>query len=529
MSELKVNDLFDDLFHENKRLINELVFATKYFNVMNKFKAFVDLILDKIKTNLDPNIIKIYEELGQEVDNTWNSWYGFGDKQLTDQRVNGFSDTNSNHESIEVKPDIFVPDQSMDTFAEESNDSFYSVLSNNETTTDCHSKTINQSFDQNISQTNSKAIDSQSVDKHNEQIDSQSKDLKNGSKTKDLSIIGNDFKCIFDGCPKVFDTQTKLVGHQKRCHSGQWFVCNRPECQYKTRTKSLIKFHENNHSLDETYKKSESFVCDFQGCVGRFSDRGDFRRHMSQHKANKSFVCEYESCYKKFKSKDLLERHIKECHLTTQQTFRCDLKSCDKSFQTYELMAKHMSFHNMDKHFECKYSDCEFKIRNLKSLRKHMKVVHKIDRPFKCMADGCLFSTETISALQLHNKTVHLNGELYLCDRRGCAKIFKSQASLNAHYNNFHSDLIFDCDWPGCQFFAKSKTCLKSHERSHENERQYACDWKGCDKRFNFKHKLTLHMRTHTQEKRYVCNWPDCQYRCIFGGNLRKHMRVHQK
>ena len=44
-----VNDIFDDLFNENKRLLNELLFANKCIEVLNEIKTFLDLNSNEIK------------------------------------------------------------------------------------------------------------------------------------------------------------------------------------------------------------------------------------------------------------------------------------------------------------------------------------------------------------------------------------------------------------------------------------------------------------------------------------------------
>ena len=62
MAYINVNDIFDDLKEENRRLLNELLFADKCLKCLTKFKSFVDLVINKINNNLDDKDISKYRE-----------------------------------------------------------------------------------------------------------------------------------------------------------------------------------------------------------------------------------------------------------------------------------------------------------------------------------------------------------------------------------------------------------------------------------------------------------------------------------
>src|ERR1700755_1934203 len=59
LSVIRVNDIFDELIDENKRL-------KQCLNVFNQFKTFVDLVFNKLKNNLDSNDLQEFNRL-QEV------------------------------------------------------------------------------------------------------------------------------------------------------------------------------------------------------------------------------------------------------------------------------------------------------------------------------------------------------------------------------------------------------------------------------------------------------------------------------
>ena len=63
MSSILVNDIFDELIDENKRLLNELLFSNKCINLFIEFKSFIDSISLKLKPILVSNELIKYNEL----------------------------------------------------------------------------------------------------------------------------------------------------------------------------------------------------------------------------------------------------------------------------------------------------------------------------------------------------------------------------------------------------------------------------------------------------------------------------------
>ena len=62
MAYIIVNNIFDDLKEENKRLLNELLFADKCLKCLIEFKSFVDLVINKINNYLEVTDISKYRE-----------------------------------------------------------------------------------------------------------------------------------------------------------------------------------------------------------------------------------------------------------------------------------------------------------------------------------------------------------------------------------------------------------------------------------------------------------------------------------
>ena len=62
MAYININDIFNNLKEENKRLLNELLFADKCLKCLIEFKSFVDLVINKINNYLEENDILKYRE-----------------------------------------------------------------------------------------------------------------------------------------------------------------------------------------------------------------------------------------------------------------------------------------------------------------------------------------------------------------------------------------------------------------------------------------------------------------------------------
>ena len=68
--DIKVNDIFDELLAENKRLLNELLFSQKCLNVLNKIKIHLNLIHNKYENIIDSEDKQLLNELTEEYKQT---------------------------------------------------------------------------------------------------------------------------------------------------------------------------------------------------------------------------------------------------------------------------------------------------------------------------------------------------------------------------------------------------------------------------------------------------------------------------
>ena len=88
MSSLNVNDILEELLDENRRILNELLFAHNYVIKSLEFKEFIDSNVKEFVDNLKPDVKKKYEELSRELN------------RLIDQKWANISDESPNESKI---------------------------------------------------------------------------------------------------------------------------------------------------------------------------------------------------------------------------------------------------------------------------------------------------------------------------------------------------------------------------------------------------------------------------------------------
>ena len=60
---VEVKDIFDELLTENKRLLNELLFANKCLDVLNEFKIHLNRVYDKFESIIRSDDKREFNEL----------------------------------------------------------------------------------------------------------------------------------------------------------------------------------------------------------------------------------------------------------------------------------------------------------------------------------------------------------------------------------------------------------------------------------------------------------------------------------
>ena len=147
--------------------------------------------------------------------------------------------------------------------------------------------------------------------------------------------------------------------------------------------------------------------------------------------------------------------------------------------------------------FACK--KCDFKAKNLTTLRVHIKYDHRGAVSFTC--DFCVFEAKQKASIQNHVKKMHT----FVCQK--CSYVGKNKMDLKFHINEAHQQprdedikMIFSCE--ECDYIGKRERDLNSHMRlahstdeAEYDEKSFPCE--DCDYVGKKKCNLKAHMRCH--------------------------------
>lgn len=133
---------------------------------------------------------------------------------------------------------------------------------------------------------------------------------------------------------------------------------------------------EENSDMDRDLMEKK-WVCDYDGCLRRYTTAGNLNTHQKTHKGEFSYVCDENSCHKGFLTSYALKIH-RRVH-TNERPYECELNDCSKKFTTLYRLKAHKRIHNGDT-FDCIKCSKEFTTQS--DLKKHFRV-HTGEKPYK--------------------------------------------------------------------------------------------------------------------------------------------------
>ena len=317
--------------------------------------------------------------------------------------------------------------------------------------------------------------------------------------------------------------------------------------------------YESELTYDKLYYK-----CLLNECNKHFEIPSDLHRHqIESHKDvdrnnmkeyqlfKKYFKCGYDLCGKEFKDMSHIRKHITGVHMKTYKPkliydklyYKCSLKDCIQKYKSISELNRHQteSHSHIDRNsktkseiyskvFKCEYDLCGKEFYKLEGIKFHIRSAHMNDYKFKCDYHGCGKMFKFNITLKSHQNNVHNEGDSIMCDHLGCGKLIKNRKYLLKHKLEVHSNRpLFSCDYENCTYSSKYKTSLEMHQKyTHSNDRPFLCDVNGCEKRYKTKVALNLHLNAHKNLTKVICPINGCG-KHVMPHRLRAHISLHSQ
>ena len=565
-TKIQINDIFHELFDENERLLNELMFANKCLNVLITFKTFVDFISNKIKSNLDSNESKKFEKLSEEVKQVLTQKSNENSFPITEELSQNL--LNSENDS-QVLGNAFKIFDSTKDFDQRFDDTFDYIMrhyfedQNIETNLKDIEETEYLSQDSYDSDSDYIPEPKEIIpkEKREKTFNCNSCDEKYKSKSnlnkhmREEHNRGDPYVCKVNGCDFRSFIRNKYQNHMKAHRNGvKPFSCAHVGCDYTTYSKDKMKRHRTTHKIqyecnichnkymtEDALKQhieehnNNDIKCDFNGCHYRTLNKKEFEIHMNRHKGIKPFQCTYDLCEKSYFDRKNLDIHINRVHKNNEHV--CE--DCGKRFTQKYWFQFHKVIHLDDsqKPLVCGQPNCQFRTNSESHMKYHRREKHcdpRLACPLNC---GKFFRNEQMIASHMVS---HSDQRNFVCDVEGCHKTYKTKNSLHMHLLSHKELTRFSCEWPGCEYKSNIRNRLVRHQLIHKkvdtdyknsvlykDETPLTCEWPGCQFKSNFKNKMTRHQLVHSNEKNLSCDWPQCGKTFKYKISLDLHMKGH--
>ena len=401
MSCILVEDIFDELKHENKRLFDELLFSNKCLNKLIEFKINFDLHSKQFKSSLDSNdwlkferlldefndvVVKLHIRPKLPINSTvvskeqLNTSSGASVKSFIESPVEVTDETHKNGltvdigdsedetSSVDFEDAIIVDDSEYDAKEED-------LIPENILEEKLESNELFQDIDENIDEEYVQNADPslyrlpedcikplEGKTEYEVPVDAN-QTQKNGF-TEDVIKSRTLFKIVYEdneecvpNADRSSDRLTKdRVNNGFKPKRGKTkrkvpidanLFCDWPECEFATNNHNALTKHRFTHS-------EKKFVCNRPECEYRTYKKSDLKTHLMRH-------CKKENS--KFTESDqkLLEQDY-ECH-------------CGRRYSCGIAYNKHLSAHNdrTVKRFYCDFAQCNYNTDKKNNLHQHVK------------------------------------------------------------------------------------------------------------------------------------------------------------
>ena len=545
-----VNDVFEDLIDENRRLTKELIFMSKCLNHLIEFKS---LVWPSFSVRFDPNRLKRIRQLSQTIDdllaNDLRHYSHISDKvdQLFDSSSAERDNTKTDSQEV-----VIIPDSSDN---EDTN-----AINGSEGLSNKQIKPLSQRLSSLLMPNQSEVEECNDEYIHEESFDMNSDESVDNSKSSDpneptfkcpvdtcgQSFVGrralNDHLiedhedvsrlCAYDHCDSVFTSDTDLLKHESDYHTkpGQELCCDWAQCRFRG-SKSALIAHRMSHTegnrhvtnnpikdFDGSSDTDDSSETSFDIDINDDMDVSDEESSVNKHNdckpsSSRSYILVDPSSNQLKFSGTNNKVEDEEVVIDKKQMKVTNDKSIDKKNDSKQKLMG----------FKCTIENCDLIFPQISEVNDHVKQVHsesnitiKIGNKqmlFVCPVKNCGQSAIQMVELKDHIKKVH-SKSFIPCVVEECLRVFKSESEREKHMSYPHKSTktqILACDWPGCQFRA-GKTKLAAHKYMHKRASMpdINCPVESCDQTFVGITAMKDHIKEVHSESYIACANKDC-------------------
>ena len=578
MSSILVTDILQKLKEDNKRLLNELLYAKQCLKVLIEFKIDFDFYSNKFKQSLELNEWKKFEKfdeniseivskmpINREKTNNNNMSEEYVDIKtempfnvnINDNSNDGLNECNYDLTEEQMQRRVETNRRLKEMFVERNDNYLKDIIrQTNEDINEYHSVENNieeetdiEDFTEDMSvlkrrlneylEENNESVDSPSNSRFGDSLNEHLWQTSDGLLSNDITVTTDtkqpilSFKC--DICDRSYSTKWNLGIHKREEH----------KINYQDKDSDNNKFKFSYQSNAKKEKRKIYYKCNLCDCqyiniydltehknskhnvkaMSRLSGHRVSHEMRAEPKKSLMYSCEWPGCDYKANTQKTVEKHKVCVHLpdSISRRFACTHPECDKKFKAKKHLISHLETHSTER-VKCEICGKDFKTEP--SLMYHIKSQHSKGKIFVCDHNDCEFEANTVSKLNYHKEKAHTIPTI-VCAFEGCDKLFTNIHFMKEHMQSHNTELTHKCPIDGCDKAFKYKTRVKVHLREKHTDETYSCDWPGCDYITKSKASFKGHSDVHKTERDFICEWPECGKGFKNREQLKLHIRRH--